>query len=44
MKPFVWLGTAAPLFLAVQSALAGNLINHSGFEGGVLPWTSTNPS
>ncbi|EIJ34364.1 cellulase family glycosylhydrolase [Thiothrix nivea] len=32
---------AIPLVLAVQSALAGNLINDGGFEGGVLPWTST---
>lgn len=36
------LGLAAiPLTLAVQSALAGNLINDGGFESGVLPWTST---
>lgn len=40
MKPRLWLCTAAPLLLAVQTALAGNLINDGGFESGILSWTS----
>ncbi|QLQ32823.1 MAG: cellulase family glycosylhydrolase [Candidatus Thiothrix singaporensis] len=36
------LGLATiPLALLVHSAVAGNLLNDSGFEGGVLPWSST---
>lgn len=32
---------ALPLVLAVHNGMAGNLITDGGFEGGILPWTST---
>ncbi|QTR51580.1 cellulase family glycosylhydrolase [Candidatus Thiothrix anitrata] len=41
MKTYTWGLVSIPLMLAVQTALAGNLITDGGFEGGVMPWTST---